>query len=133
MKIPSKLLTLCGVLTLSLIANAGTITTYSGQDDGASATGPWPLSAAAQASLLAAAGPTNTLTFESLTPGYSSTIAAAADYTVAEVNEIVAIGDIEPIRVGTPCILVDAVVQGYTLAEQEAVFQDLWTRGGILK
>ena len=82
MKIPSKLLTLCGVLTLSLIANAGTITTYSGQDDGASATGPWPLSAAAQASLLAAAGPTNTLTFESLTPGYSSTIAAAPGVSI---------------------------------------------------
>jgi acetate CoA/acetoacetate CoA-transferase alpha subunit len=60
-------------------------------------------------------------------------IAAAADYTVAEVNEIVEIGDIEPVRVGTPCVFVHAVVQGYTRAEQEAVFQQLWTRGGILK
>jgi len=60
-------------------------------------------------------------------------IAAAADFTVAEVNEIVEVGDIEPTRVGTPCIFVDAVVQGHSLAEQEAVYQELWTRGGILR
>ena len=60
-------------------------------------------------------------------------VAAAADFTVAEVNEIVPVGAIEPERVGTPGVLVKAVVQGYTLAEQEAVFQELWTRGGILK
>jgi acetate CoA/acetoacetate CoA-transferase alpha subunit len=60
-------------------------------------------------------------------------IAAAADYTVAEVNEIVEIGEIEPERVGTPGVFVKAVVQGYTLEEQEAVFQKLWTGGGILK
>jgi acetate CoA/acetoacetate CoA-transferase alpha subunit len=60
-------------------------------------------------------------------------IAAAADYTVAEVNEIVEIGEIEPERVGTPGVFIKAVVQGYPLEEQEAVFQKLWTGGGILK
>jgi acetate CoA/acetoacetate CoA-transferase alpha subunit len=79
------------------------------------------------------ADPLGNIEYRGVATNTNPTIAAAADYTVAEVNEIVAIGDIEPIRVGTPCILVDAVVQGYTLAEQEAVFQDLWTRGGILK
>ena len=41
---------------------------YSGQDDGASSTGPWPNSAAAQTAFLAAAGvlsPVSTITFES--------------------------------------------------------------------
>lgn len=60
-------------------------------------------------------------------------IAAVADDTVAEVNEIVEIGEIEPERVGTPGVFVQAVVQGYTLEEQEAVFEKLWAGGGILK
>ena len=60
-------------------------------------------------------------------------LAAAADYTVAEVNEIVEIGELEPERVGTPGVFVQAVVQGHTLQEQERAFQDLWVRGGILK
>jgi acetate CoA/acetoacetate CoA-transferase alpha subunit len=60
-------------------------------------------------------------------------VAAAADYTVAEVNSIVEIGDIEPEQVGTPGVLVHAVVQGYTFEEQEAMFQALWSHGGILK
>lgn len=60
-------------------------------------------------------------------------IAMAADYTVAEVNEIVEVGEIEPERVGTPSVAVKAVVQGYTMDEHQTVFQELWTRGGILK
>lgn len=60
-------------------------------------------------------------------------VAMAADYTVAEVNEIVEIGDIEPIRVGTPGIFVKAVVQGYSSAEHQKVFEDLWIRTGRLK
>jgi len=60
-------------------------------------------------------------------------VATAADCTIAEVNEIVEIGVIEPEQVGTPGLFIQSVVQGYTLIEQEAVFQELWTRGGILK
>lgn len=59
-------------------------------------------------------------------------IAMAADYTVAEVNEIVEVGDIEPERVGTPGIFVKAVVQGYTFAEHQEIFKDLWVRTGRL-
>lgn len=60
-------------------------------------------------------------------------LAAAADYTVAEVNEIVEIGQLDPERVGTPNIFVKAIVQGYTVAEQEKVLEDLWVRTGRLK
>jgi hypothetical protein len=35
--------------------------------------------------------------------------------------------------VGTPGVLVHAVLQGYSLEEQEQMYQELWTRGGILK
>ncbi|EAX48294.1 3-oxoacid CoA-transferase, A subunit [Thermosinus carboxydivorans Nor1] len=59
-------------------------------------------------------------------------LAMAADYTVAEVNEIVEVGDIEPERVGTPGIFVKAVVQGYTFAEHQEIFKDLWVRTGRL-
>jgi hypothetical protein len=53
-------------------AQAGTITTYSAQDDGAPTTGPWPNSSAEETTFLSAAsafGPTRTETFEELTPG----------------------------------------------------------------
>jgi acetate CoA/acetoacetate CoA-transferase alpha subunit len=60
-------------------------------------------------------------------------VAAAADFTIAEVNEIVETGAIEPERVGTPCVFVHALVQGFSLEEQERLYQDLWSGGGILK
>lgn len=59
-------------------------------------------------------------------------LAMAADYTVAEVNEIVEVGEIEPDRVGTPGVFVKAVIQGYTLAEHQEIFKDLWVRTGRL-
>lgn len=63
----------------------------------------------------------------------NTTIASAADYVVAEVNEIVDIGAIEPERVGTPCVFVKSVVQGYSFEEQQEKFKNLWASGGILK
>lgn len=59
--------------------------------------------------------------------------ASASDYTVAEVNEIVETGEIDPLAVGTPGVFVHAVVQGNTLAEQEKIIGDLWVRTGRLK
>lgn len=61
------------------------------------------------------------------------TVATAGTYTVAEVNEIVALGDIDPIRVGTPGIFVNAVVQGNTMEEHQKTYTDLWVRSGLLK
>jgi acetate CoA/acetoacetate CoA-transferase alpha subunit len=60
-------------------------------------------------------------------------LAMAADYTVAEVNEIVEVGGIDPERVGTPGVFVKAVVQGYTLEEHQKIFEDLWVRTGRLR
>ena len=60
-------------------------------------------------------------------------VAAASDFTFAEVNEIVEIGELEPERVGTPCVFVNAVVQGHSLERQEQLYQELWAGGGILK
>ncbi|MBF4694381.1 CoA transferase subunit A [Fusibacter ferrireducens] len=59
-------------------------------------------------------------------------MASAADYTVAEVNEIVELGSIDPERVGTPCIFVNAVVEGYPIAEQQALYRELWIKSGYL-
>jgi acetate CoA/acetoacetate CoA-transferase alpha subunit len=63
----------------------------------------------------------------------NTTVATAADYVVAEVNEIVAVGEIEPERVGTPSVFVKAVVQGYSFPEHQEKFKELWISGGILK
>lgn len=60
-------------------------------------------------------------------------MAMAADYTVAEVNEIVGAGDIEPDRVGTPGVFVKAVVQGYSSEEHKKVYRDLWVRSGQIQ
>ena len=76
------LLLAAAVLLAASYATAGTITSYTGSDDGASTSGPWPLSAAAQTAFLAAAGPTSTLTFESLALGYYTPIAAAPGVTI---------------------------------------------------
>jgi acetate CoA/acetoacetate CoA-transferase alpha subunit len=60
-------------------------------------------------------------------------LATAADYTVAEVDEIVEVGEIDPIRVGTPGIFVNAVVQGYSPQEHQDIYEKLWVRAGMLK
>jgi acetate CoA/acetoacetate CoA-transferase alpha subunit len=60
-------------------------------------------------------------------------IAMAGKYTIAEVNEIVPVGAIPPDRVGCPGIFVDAVIQGYSLPEQDALYRNNWIRLGILE
>jgi len=60
-------------------------------------------------------------------------MAMGADYTVAEVNEIVDVGGIEAERVGTPSVFVKAVVQGYSFEEHKKIYTDLWVRSNQLK
>lgn len=61
------------------------------------------------------------------------TFAMAADFTVAEVNEIVDIGELEPVRIGTPAVFVKAVVQGNNFEEHVKTYRDLWSRTKQLK
>lgn len=56
-------------------------------------------------------------------------MATAADFVAFEVNEIVEVGEIDPALVRTPGVYVDAVAPGYTLADRQAVFDELWTKG----
>ena len=62
------------VLCAASLAFAGTIATYTGSDDGASTSGPWPNSSAAQTAFLAAAGPTTLVDFENVALGYYTPI-----------------------------------------------------------
>jgi PEP-CTERM motif len=81
--------TLTVAATFALLAgtaNAGTVTTFTGQDDGASAIGPFPTSSAAQTSFESAAssfGSLNTITFESQPVGYNASFTAAPGVTVS--------------------------------------------------
>lgn len=59
-------------------------------------------------------------------------VAMAGKYTIAEVNEIVPIGTIDPERVGCPGVFIDAVVQGYTLEEQDEIYREIWFKQGKL-
>lgn len=60
-------------------------------------------------------------------------MAMGADYTVAEVNEIVEVGGIPAESVGTPSIFVQGVVQGYSFEEHKQVYTDLWVRSHQIK
>jgi acetate CoA/acetoacetate CoA-transferase alpha subunit len=60
-------------------------------------------------------------------------MASAADFTVVEVNEIVEIGEIDPMSVGTPGVFVKAVVLGNTHEEQEKIVEDRRVQTGRLK
>lgn len=71
-----------GLVLSAHLATAGVITVYSGQDDGAGTGGPFPNSAAAESSFLAAAGTTDLITFENLPTGFYSPIAAATGVSI---------------------------------------------------
>ena len=60
-------------------------------------------------------------------------MAMGADYTVAEVNEIVEVGGIPAESVGTPSIFVQGIVQGYSFEEHKKVYTDLWVRSQQIK
>lgn len=60
-------------------------------------------------------------------------LAMAADYTVAEVEEIVDIGEILPEQVGTPGIFVQAIVQGDSMEDHHQRYNEQWEKLGWLK
>ncbi len=53
-------------------------------------------------------------------------MATAGDIVIAEVDEIVEVGDIPPEQVGTPGIYVDYIVQGHTTKERQEIYENLW-------
>ena len=81
----TRWLVLLTVMLFASFAMAGTITVYSGQDDGASTAGPWPNSSAAQTAFFAAASglsPISTITFENLPLGFYTPVAAAPGVSI---------------------------------------------------
>ena len=71
------------VLWAATFAFAGSITIFTGSDDGASTSGPWPNSSAAQASFLAAAGPTTLVNFENVAVGFYSPVVPNSTVSIA--------------------------------------------------
>lgn len=59
-------------------------------------------------------------------------MAPAADVTIAEVHEIVEIGELDPMRVGTMGIFVNSVVQSYTWQELQKKQEEMWDARGRL-
>ncbi len=66
------------------------------------------------------------LEYEGTTINTNPTMAMAADIVIAEVDEIVEVGEIDPNRVGTPGIFVDYIVQGYSKEERKEIFGKYW-------
>jgi acetate CoA/acetoacetate CoA-transferase alpha subunit len=60
-------------------------------------------------------------------------MATAADFTFAEVNEIVEVGSIQPESVGTPGVFVQGVYQGHPFEDHKKIYTDLWIRSNQLK
>lgn len=60
-------------------------------------------------------------------------LALASKVVIAEVDEIVEVGEIESTDVTVPGILVDYVVQGQTEEERYDYYRELWGRNNMLK
>lgn len=71
--------------------------------------------------------------YRGTTKGTNTIMALAADLVIAEVDEIVEVGEIPPDNVGTPGILVDVIVQGDSLENRTKYFEDLWIRTKKMK
>ena len=78
------------------------------------------------------ADPLGNVEFRYMATQNQKDLAMAGRFTIAEVNEIVPVGAIQPERVGCPGPFVNAVVQGYTLAEQHNLYRDHWIKLGRL-
>lgn len=59
--------------------------------------------------------------------------ALASKITIAEVEEIVEVGEIEPTDVEVPGVLVDYIVQGRTRQENMEYYENLWSKYNLLK
>lgn len=60
-------------------------------------------------------------------------MATAADLVIAEVDEIVEVGEIPYNHVGTPGILVDIIVQGNSFEDRKNYFEELWIKNNKLR
>lgn len=56
-------------------------------------------------------------------------MATAADIVIAEVEEIVEVGEIDSESIGTPGIFVDYYVQGFSFEERRDIYETLWIAG----
>lgn len=71
--------------------------------------------------------------YRGVTLNSNPVMATAAAITVAEVNEIVDVGAINPEDVGTPSVFVQAVVQGHPFEAHKKIYTDLWLRSKQIK
>ncbi|WP_408955365.1 CoA transferase subunit A [Natroniella sp. ANB-PHB2] len=70
------------------------------------------------------------LMYEGTSINTNTTMATAADIVIAEVDEIVEVGEIEPNDIGTQGIFVDYIVEGYSKEERKDIFEELWEKSG---
>lgn len=68
------------------------------------------------------------LVYKGTASNSNTVMATAADLVIAEVDEIVDVGEIHYSQVGTPGIFVDMIVKGYSFEERKEVYEDLWVK-----
>lgn len=73
------------------------------------------------------------LQYDGISLNTNPTMATAADIVIAEVDEIVEVGEIKPSEIGTPGIFVDYVIQGYSSEERKEIFGNYWEEMNWLK
>lgn len=71
--------------------------------------------------------------YRGTTKGTNTIMALAADLVIAEVDEIVEVGEILADNVETPGILVDIIVKGDSFEDRKKYFEDLWVRTKKMK
>lgn len=62
----------------------------------------------------------------------NTVMATAADLVIAEVDEIVEVGEIEYSEVGTPGIFVDVIVKGNTTEQRKEIYEEVWINSNKL-
>lgn len=66
------------------------------------------------------------LQYKGTSANSNTVMATAADLVIAEVDEIVEIGEIDYSEVGTPGIFVDIIVKGYSEEDRKKIYTDKW-------
>lgn len=73
------------------------------------------------------------LKYDGTSMNTNTTMATAGKIVIAEVDDILEVGDIEPNEIGTPGIFVNYIVKGLSSDERKAIFGEIWEKGNKLK
>ena len=79
------------------------------------------------------ADPLGNIQYRGVSLNSNPVLAMSSDFTIAEVDELVEVGDIPPENVGTPGVFVKGVYQGDSFEQHQKLISDFWIGAGQLR